>query len=106
MMSMDATFDGLSYDTINYYPRSGGSRSIRATLEFLGPDSIGTLIGSRRPVIDIFVKNNSSSGISSAEVDTGGDKVELPLRYGLSVRKVRIVKIMGQEKALLHLRCQ
>jgi len=101
---MDSTFDGLSYDTITYYPRNGGSREIRATLEFLGPDTIGTF--SRRPVIDIYIKNNSSSGISSAEVDTGGDKIELPLRYGLAVRKVRIVKIMGQEKALLHLRCQ
>ena len=105
-MAMDATFDGLSYDTITYYPRNGGSRSVNATLEFLGAEDTGTLMDSKRPVVDVFVKNNSSGGISSAEVDTGGDKIEVPLRYGLSVRKIRIIDIVGQEKALMHLRCQ
>ena len=106
IMSMDSTFCGLDYETVTYYPRSGGSRSISAVLEFPGAELIGDLTGGRRPVVDVYVKNNSSSGISSAEVNTGGDKIKVPQRYGLTANTIKIIEIAGQEKALLHLRCQ
>jgi len=99
--------ESLSFDTIIYRPRKGGSREIKAIVEYPGPAAIGGLEGGSRPVLDIYVKNDSIIGISSAELDTGGDKLDnVPLRYGLTNTKVRIIRIAGQDKAILHMRAQ
>ena len=98
--------DGLDAKTITYRPRSGASRSIESIIEYPGPGGIDGLSGGSRPLLDIYIKNDSTSGISSAEVDTGGDKVEVPLRIGLTAARVRITKIVTQDKAILHIQAQ
>jgi len=98
--------ESLSYDTVTYRPRSGGTRSIKAIIDYPGPEAIGTLAGGSRPVLDIYMENNSVRGITSAEVDTGGDKLDLPMRYGLSAKRLRIIEIAAQDKSILHLRAQ
>jgi len=100
------TMDGLGASTITYRPRGGGSRSIEAIVEYPGPAAIGDLSGGGRPVMDIYVKNDSTAGISSAEVDTGGDKLDVPLRFGLTAARVRVTRIVAQDKAILHIQVQ
>ena len=98
--------DGLDAKSITYYPRGGGSRSIEAIIEYPGPAAIGDLAGGSRPIMDIYIENSSTSGISSAEVDTGGDKLDVPLRFGLTAARVRITRIVAQDKAVLHIQAQ
>ena len=105
-MAVDDSMAGLSYDTIVYRKRSGITRNIKAVLEYPGPEELMRLSGGNRPVIDVYVENNITRGISPAEIDTGGDKLELPLRIGLTNKKVRIIDIPDQDRTILHLRAQ
>jgi len=99
--------DGLGAKTITYLPRGGGSRNIEAIIEYPGPGAIGGMASSgSRPIMDIYIENSSTSGISSAEVDTGGDKLDVPLRFGLTAARVRITRIVAQDKAVLHIQAQ
>ena len=98
--------DGLGASTITYRPRGGGSRSIEAIIEYPGPAAISGLSGGSRPIMDIYVKNDSTTGIASAEVDTGGDKLDVPIRFGLTVKRMRITRIFAQDKAILHIQAQ
>jgi len=59
-----------------------------------------------RSVLEVGVRNDASAGISSRELDTGGDKLSLPLRYGRTARTVRITRILRQDAAYLILECQ
>lgn len=61
------------------------------------------LSGGSRPHIEVFVRNDAAVGIAAKEVDTGGDKLTLPLRFGLTTRIVRIVKLLDQDRAMLRL---
>lgn len=95
--------ESLSAATITYLPRGGGSRSIKAIVEYVGAQSLDGLKGGSRPHVELYVRNDVAAGISSREIDTGGDKVQVPLRMGRSVRTVRIVKILAQDRAMLRL---
>ena len=105
-MATSSILDGLSYETISYLPAGGGSRSISALLEYPGPGPVDGLAGGSRPIVDIFVKNDSASGIASSEINTGGDKIQLPQRIGLTARTVSIMRIIAHDKSIMHLRCQ
>lgn len=90
--------------TVGYVPRSGSPRSISAIVDYIGPESVGPLAGGSRPHVEVTV-GNDSSGILSTEIDTGGDKLKLPMRYGLTSATVRIVKIINQDEGALRLLC-
>lgn len=93
----------LSAVTITYLPRGGGSRSIKAIIEYKGAKPLDGLSGGSRPHVELLVRNDATYGISSREIDTGGDKVQVPFRRGRSVRTVRIVQILAQDRAMLRL---
>ena len=105
-MAVDSTMESLSYDTITYWPRVGGSRTIKAIIDYPGPEAISGLAGGSRPILDVYIENNSIRGITSAEVDTGGDKLDLPMRYNLAAKRMRIIKIAAQDKSILHVQAQ
>ena len=103
-MTAPGLLDSLGSETITYYPRTGGSRQIEAIVEYLGPQPMDGLAGGSRPAFDILVKNHPTQGLTSRELDTGGDKIKLPMRIDLAGRIVRLTKIMAQDKAMLRLR--
>lgn len=105
-MAVGSALDAFSADTIIYQPRSGAARSIEAIVEYPGPAAINGLSGGSRPVIDIYVKNDSTIGIGSDEIDTGGDKIQVPPRFGRAAVTMRIVRIVSHDKATLHLQAQ
>jgi len=94
----------LSAQTVYYLPKSGGSRSINAIVTYLGPQTMDGLRGGSRPHFDISVRNSSVYGISSRELNTGGDKIQIPMRMGRSVRTVRLVNLIAQDRAMLRIR--
>lgn len=105
-LAVGSMLHGLSVKTIVYRPRIGSSRNIEAIIEYPGPETIDGLAGGSRPILDVYIRNDSIKGISSAEVDTGGDELDVPLRYGLTNQEVRIIQIVDQNKAMLHVRAQ
>jgi len=97
-------FDALTPSTITYLPKEGDSRSIEALTFYVNEDVEGAPIRSRISTIKLVVRNNSDTGISSNEIDTGGDKIELPVRKGDSeIKEYRIMKILSQNAGFLRL---
>jgi len=94
----------LGSRTITYKPRSGAARSVTAIVDYPGPGPLGMLAGGSRPHVEITVCN-SAAGILSSEIDTGGDKVTVPMRRGLAARVLRVVEIISQDESHLRLRC-
>lgn len=102
MAAADDILGVLSQVTIVYLPKAGGSRTIQGLIEYLGPSLMAGVAGGSRPRMELLVRNDTTYGISSREIDTGGDKVQIPLRRGRSVRTVRIVELLAQDRAMLR----
>jgi hypothetical protein len=58
------------------------------------------------PVYEVHVANSSTVGISSDELDLGGDQIELPPRDGKTAEKRTITQLLTQDTGMLVLRCQ
>ena len=62
------------------------------------------LSGGQREVVEVLVKNSSSDGIASTEVNTGGDELEVSQRDGRTPITMRIVEILSQDAGMLKLK--
>lgn len=90
-------------ETVTYWPAGGGSRSITAVVNHERPEGLDGAPHGSAPLLAIEVANDSTSGISSNEVDTGGDKVELAVRIGETAQKRLIKKIISQDAGMMRL---
>lgn len=94
-------------ETVTYWPRVGSSRSIKAVVI---RDQIATLSEdggqTNLPSFQVFVANTATGGISSSEIDTGGDKIELPPRDGKTAEKRSITQITEQDHGMLVIECR
>jgi len=104
MAASGGMLSDLAAKTVVYLPKGGSSRSIYAVVTYLGPKPMDGLRGGSRPQFDLSVRNSSVYGISSRELNTGGDKVQIPLRLGRSVKTVRLVELIAQDRAMLRIR--
>jgi len=78
--AFDEVLDELG-EEVTYKPYGGDSRSILAIIDRNPPAPIGP--GGqqgRAPRAIIVVKNSSTAGISTTELDTGTDKISYPVR--------------------------
>jgi len=55
------------------------------------------------PVLEVTVVNDSDDGISSDEIDTGRDIIELAVRLGETAQRRRITKILWMDEGMLGL---
>lgn len=94
-------------ETVTYWPRVGLSRQIKAVVI---RDQITTFTEdggqTNLPSFQLFVANTASGGISSSEIDTGGDKIELPPRDGKTAEKRSITQITEQDHGMLVIECR
>ncbi len=92
-------------ETVTYYKRDkSGGRKIQALVERDIPDEIpGTDIVSQS--MTIRVKNDSREGISSDEVDTGGDTIAVALRVGQATEIRRIARVISDSNGMVRLLC-
>jgi hypothetical protein len=84
-------------ETVTYYPRSGAGRQIKAVVSRIGDEQMAGVAGGSRPRAEVLVKNNSASGISSAELDTGGDKLEVAARQGQRPEMLRLIELLDHD---------
>lgn len=117
MITDDASSVFLSTDefaeTVTYKPRKfviGDVRAnrpikavvIRDLIQVVNEDGGETVL----PSFEVHVANDSMLGISSSELDLGGDKLSFPVRDGLTASDRAIVRLITQDHAMLVLECR
>lgn len=95
--------DTLGAETIVYLPAGGGERAIGAIVNRDPPAELGEAPHGHSPLAVIVVRNDSTEGISSAELDTAGDKVRYAVRLGKTPKDRRITGIISQDAGMLRL---
>jgi hypothetical protein len=90
-------------ETISYLPFNRGSRTIKAIVDREGARGLDGMQYGNAPLTSITVANNSTTGISSAEIDPGKDKVSLAIRTGETVQQRIITKILSQDPGMMTL---
>ena len=97
-------------EEIIYHPKSGNPRRILGVIDRNLPMSITESGAGMRKQINIHVANRETDkdddnygGIGSAELDTGGDKVSLPLRLGSELETRPIIGLLEQDDEMLAL---
>jgi len=61
---------------------------------------------ARLPMVQLSVINNASKGITSSDIDTGGDLVLIAPRPGLTAKWMRIVRILSQNSGWVTMELQ
>jgi len=94
-------------EPVTYYARHGSARSINAvvvreTLAAFTEDGGDSVL----PVFEIHVINDSATGISSDELNLGGDSIEFAVRVGQDVSKRSITKLTIHDEGMLVLECR
>lgn len=94
-------------ETVVYYPRSGTPRSIDAVvirdqITAVAEDGNQTNLATWR----VHVANDTTLGISSTELDTGGDMISLSPRDGQQPKRKSILQLLLQDNAMLVLECR
>lgn len=80
-------------ETVTYYPQGGGSREIQAAVE---RGVVSEIAGGRTPMAMMLITNDATLGITSAELDRGGDRIGYPVNIGEDP-KIRKVKEMPSQ---------
>jgi len=89
-----------------YYAFHGSARDImviidREAFAVFGPDGDTVL-----PAFAVKAVNSSSLGISSEELNCGGDAIAFPIRIGQSVSKRSVIRIIEHDEGMLILECR
>lgn len=82
-------------------PRSINAVVLREQAAVIGED--GDTVA---PVWQVHVSNDATLGISSAELNLGGDQIELPPRDGKTAIKRTITQLLIQDHGMLVLECR
>jgi len=75
---------------------------MRETMANVAEDGGATVL----PVFEVHVANSATLGISSTELDTGGDQIEFAARDGMDATKRSIVRLVTQDHGMLVLECR
>ena len=95
-------------ESISYYPHRYFGTTLRATRTINAVvvrdpiqsiDVAGTVVTS----FEVHVANDSTDGISSDEIDTGGDQLGFPRRDGETATRHAIIRIVSQDHGMLVL---
>lgn len=92
-------------EAVTYVPAVGDERAIRAIIDRSPPmpPAGSPLKAGLAPKITAEVANDSTDGISSAEIDIGGDQLKLPVRIGEAAAARAIVSILRHDEGSLLL---
>ena len=92
-------------ETVTYKPAAGGTRSIDACVRREHPrKSDEDPNPSIHEYMSIFVMNDSTLGISAAEINLGGDSINFARRLGDTATDNSITQIESQDTGGLLLR--
>lgn len=105
--------DGLRFvnpnefsEPVVYFKRNGFSRPINAHIERMSVTILGEDGDHVVPMFEVHVHNNSSTGISSTELNRGGDSLEFAVVAGGEVSRRTILKVLGHDEGMMVLECR
>lgn len=97
-------------ETVTYYPHrfppsAGTSRSIKAVVV---RNQVSTFNPDEQivPEFEVRVANNSTTGISSSELNTGGDQIGLSVRIGETATRRSVQTLVEHDEGMLVLLCR
>lgn len=94
-------------ETVTYWKRGANSgRSINAVVI---REQITAFVEDQQtnlPSFEVHVINSNSTGISSVELNTGGDQIELSPRDGKPAERKSITQLITQDEGMLVLECR
>jgi len=100
----EALFNTITPTMVTYKNKNDVTRTIEAILFYIAKEPKNKQMRARHPLVNIIVRNNSTTGISSGEIDEAGDKVELPIRRNHTSKKYFSIKsILEQNDGFLKL---
>lgn len=91
-------------EAATYLPRAGGSRLIQAIIDRNIPTGVAGVSEGNEPNFLVGVRNSLTAGISSSEIDTGGDHIQIPPRLGGAavVRRIDAIRWQDSDEMLLE----
>ena len=93
-------------EPVVYYKKTGKARAISAVVVrdalAILPEDGDTVT----PVFEIHVANDIVKGISSEELNLGGDMIQFAPRVGQAVERREIVRLLGHDEGMLYLQCR
>lgn len=93
-------------EVVTYCARDGTQRPINAVLfrESLATfNEDGDVV---LPVFEIHVKNDATLGITSDELNLGGDSIEFAARVGRDAQRRSITRLIDNDEGMLILECR
>lgn len=93
-------------ESVIYRTRAGGSRTINAVVMRQAVGDSEESGGASIPFFEVHVANNVTYGITSTEINLGGDTIDIAVRPGLTASARAIIAIVEQDEGMLVLQCQ
>lgn len=93
-------------ETVIYYDRSGEARCIAAVVVREALSIFPEDGDAITPVFEIHVANDSENGISSEELNLGGDSLAFAVRVGQDRSKRTIARLLSHDEGMLVLECR
>lgn len=93
-------------ETVFYYRADGVTRTISGMITRESLAIIQELGGTLGASLIIEVQNSDTLGISSTELDTGGDQIGVALRVGEAASVRSIVRVLSDSGGYLRLALQ
>jgi hypothetical protein len=94
-------------EPVTYYKRDGQARQIDVVIDRLALAVLTEAGGDAViPNFEIQVANDCVLGITSEELNLGGDSIEFQMRVGGVKLKRSITKLLGHDEGMLILECR
>ena len=93
-------------ESVVYRPATGVPRTIAATVFRQLAETISDDENRVVPVFEVHVANSCTTGISSKEINLGGDTISIAARNGLAATTRPVVQIIEQDEGMLVLQCR
>ena len=91
-------------ESVTYWPFGRASRTIQAIIDRSPPSIFDAAGNAVLPTAVIQVYNSATSGISSKELDSGADEIEMVLKLGETVSKrVSVMVLLSQSGGVTQL---
>ena len=96
-------------ETVTYYPhRFGAAATPRSISAVVVRRQVSTFAPDEQivPEFEVHVANSSTTGISSSELNTGGDRIGLAVRIGETATRRTIQDLSEHDEGMLVLLCR
>jgi hypothetical protein len=93
-------------EVATYYPYSGGERKVEIIVERQQIQVLPEDGDNSTPVFMVHVANDPVKGITSDELNIGGDRMAFADRVGGAVRERTITRLFNHDEGMLEIECR